>query len=264
MSELRIDEVKDRVELFGALGYDLGTIKNAFGNVVAMLNHTSDECFREPNAIINHIDNVLNDNDDIECIWEFDTSLFEINLMIANFLDNRTEIALKADEINRIRREYGILVNDEPIEPKDYECINGMRFNNVRSVKDVIYCILFYYSNKGLKIKRCLHCGRWFAAPKFDVDYCSRLSIAKGYTHLTCKAAAQNMRQECSRVKNRIETKARNSLKGQLTGGNPDFINQFQIKCDTYLKHKPFKSANNLSEYLSFLRNTDKKREWLK
>ncbi|MBP7186984.1 MAG: hypothetical protein KBA55_09540 [Ruminococcus sp.] len=167
-------------------------------------------------------------NDTMISFYGMDIGKISINNTIFEFFDNRIEIKLTLKELDIFRIKHNIRTEIRPLEYNDFEYINGMRFLFVNTVIDVFYCLLYYYAFEGQKLKRCEHCGRWFATTSFKNKYCDRLSTVEQYSHLKCEIAAQNMRQECSRVKKRIENRERNSLKGQLSNGKNTDIIEFQ------------------------------------
>jgi hypothetical protein len=200
-------------------------------------------------------------NDTMISFYGMDIGKISINNTIYEFFDNRSEITLTLKEVERFRITHNVRTELRPLEHRDFEYKNGIIFQSVNTVVDVFYCILFYHAYEGHKLKKCEHCGRWFVTNSYKNKYCNRNSTVEQYSHLPCERAAQNMRQECKRVKKRIENRERNSLKGQLSNGNNTDIIEFQKKCDKYLLHVPFSEATNLSEYLEFLKKTSKERK---
>ena len=78
---------------------------------------------------------------------------------------------------------------------------------------------------------------------------------------MSCEQAVRNIIQQCTRVKNRIETKIQLAEKGTYSY----FIIDFQNQCEVYKdKIKECPTAKNLTDYMSFLERVEKEREWLK
>lgn len=171
------------------------------------------------------------------------------------------------DEINDFRLQYHVRIEQLPLEHGDYKNTTGMRFFEIKTIYDVFYGILYYYAYEHLKLKRCEHCGRWFVTASYKTKYCNRKSTVERYSHLVCKDAAKNMKQECTRVKNRIETKAYSSKtqrSGKNKGSYNKYVEELQNKCKVYQDYTPYESADNLEAYHSFLRETEKQKGWLK
>ena len=200
-------------------------------------------------------------NDNMTEFYGMNIGIISINNTIHEFLNNRNEMTLTLKEVDIFRITHNVRTELRPLVHNDFEYKNGMKFQSVNTIIDVFYCLSYYHAFEGHKLKICEHCGRWFATNSFKNKYCERNSTVEQYSHLKCEIAAQNMKQECRRVKKRIENNLRNSLTGQLSNGNNAKIIEFQKKCENYLSYVPFSNATNLTEYLEFLRITAKEQK---
>lgn len=133
-------------------------------------------------------------------------------------------------------------------------------FENIKSLNQLLVCILYFYAYNDLKLVKCQHCGKWFATTTFKEKYCKRASPVAGYTHLKCEQAVRNIKQQCGRMKNNIETAANNAFnqKNQTESYN-QFIPVFNNQCNAYSST----SASELQKYLDFLKKTKEEKSWL-
>lgn len=132
--------------------------------------------------------------------------------------------------------------------------------DGVTSVCEIAYALLYYYAMNGLNLVKCEHCGRWFATDSFKHKFCNRKSPVPGYDKLNCEQAVQNIRQQCARVRNRVDTKARLTA---ATGGSP-FQDWFWQECNRRTEAiKKQASAERQIEYLSFLKEAENSKAWL-
>ncbi len=139
------------------------------------------------------------------------------------------------------------------------------------SLSDYYIAIAFEVLKRNYKYAVCQHCGKAFFKKSNregnNKKYCKRQSPCKGYEHLQCEQAVRNIKQECTRVKNRIETKANNHYKLSKISNIEiaPFNNDLYFLCEPYqtqIAKRP--NATLQEEYLSLLRKIDKGKEWLK
>lgn len=133
--------------------------------------------------------------------------------------------------------------------------------NNIR---DIVFSTVHFALENGYKFTQCQHCGKWFFKSSSRKDsntkYCKRNSPVPDYAHLNCEQAVRNIKQQCARVKNRIETKIQLAEKGTYSY----FIIDFQNQCEVYKdKIKECPTVENLTDYMSFLDKVEKDREWI-
>ena len=82
---------------------------------------------------------------------------------------------------------------------------------------------------------------------------------------MNCEQAVRNIKQQCGRKKNRIETKANNANKSDvLNHSYSEFVVDFQKQCDFHIERISERlTVENLSDYLCFLERVEKGKEWL-
>ncbi len=132
-------------------------------------------------------------------------------------------------------------------------------------IKDIIFASIHFALENGCKFVKCPHCERWFFKSSSRQDsntkYCKRKSLVSGYSHLNCEQAVRNIKQQFTRIKNRIETKAQLSEKNCVC----NYVWRFQNECSKFqdiIKESP--TVENITKYMEFLQTTEKEREWLK
>lgn len=240
--------------------WELGSTVNALGNIVHCVNSEFPGIDgTTPEDYINlAVEAILGNGCPQKEIWGLNltqASAYSVQL----FLQGETEIKLSPEyaEIWRIQHRT------KSVEPLDWVNANydqGLRVNDISDISDVFYGLIHYYAFHGLNLKKCEHCGRWFATNTFKKKYCSRNSLVPGYTHLNCEQAVRNIMQNCSRIKNRIDVKSRNAMRGS----DVSYFFDFQKQCDfPYQKAKKFPSAENLMSYHTFLKEAEKAKGWL-
>ena len=191
---------------------------------------------------------------------EIGTSLYDL----ISYIDGRSVIAPTLKDIEDLRIAKGMTVNYLPIKIGG---MDGMRFEGLKTVSEVMVAALYYYAYHEYKLVRCKHCGKWFATKTLKKEYCDRVSpcfgnIVGGKTPLSCEQAVRNILQKCGRMKNRIETKTQQTVTGQLHT-NP-FLEKFNSQCmPLYVTAKKFPTVNNLTSYYNFLKDTEKERGWI-
>lgn len=230
MKELIIEKEKDRVYILVDLSgfYDLGSINCAFGNVLSLLeSEFPEDNYKAPEFIVKYV---------------------------LDGLAGKEKVDFTLNDIEKMRIQYGIKINNFPLSITDFD--KGMKFQNISYPIEVVYALLYFYAYSGLKLVKCEHCGRWFATTTYKIKYCPRKSTFPGYTHLNCEQAVKNIRQQCLRVKNRIETKINSAQQLDFT-----MRLSFQEKCDSYYPTAP--TVENLEKYYTFLCDTEKRRAWI-
>ncbi len=71
----------------------------------------------------------------------------------------------------------------------------AITFKNLNTITQVLCSALYYYALNDYKIKKCAHCGKWFATKNGNIDYCGRKSPIEKYSHLKCVEAQQRIRK---------------------------------------------------------------------
>ena len=230
--------------------YRLGTTNCAFGNVVAMLEgEFPAENYEEVGYLTNTIINQLVGKGKSKTIWGISES-GTIMHTIYSFLSGKDKINLTLKDMEEMRILHGLNINYLPINRINID--DGIEFKNIKSIKEVIYSLLYYYAYNNLKLVKCEHCGRWFATTTLKNKYCPRKSTFSGYTQHNCEQAVRNISQELQREKKRIY----NAMTTYTTNYGNEEINNFLDKCSAFRdKIKNRASVENLSEYWEFLKN---------
>lgn len=191
---------------------------------------------------------------------EFGTSLIDLEL----FIGEKDILAPTLKDIEDMRIEYRMEKTFLPVGISDNE---GMRFEGLTTVTQVMVGALYYYAYHDYKLVKCKHCGKWFATKTLKKEYCDRESpcyghIVRGKEPLNCEQAVRNIFQKCGRIKNGIETCARQTISAQLYD-NP-FLDTFYNQCmPLYNTAKQFPTVENLTNYYNFLKDTKKAKGWL-
>lgn len=190
---------------------------------------------------------------------EIGTSLYDL----ISFIDGRSTIEPTLKDIEEMRISNRMAANYLPVSFDDKD---SMRFEGLKTVTQVMIATLYYYAYHDYKLVRCKHCGKWFATKSLKKQYCTRISpcfgvIINGKDPLKCEQAVRNIMQNCSRIKNRIETKAAVARRG----GDNSYLYCFVEECDKfYMAAKQDPSVFNLQNYYYFLKETEKSKGWLK
>lgn len=92
---------------------------------------------------------------------------------LLNFIDGRKVLAPTLKEIEELRISHQMKVNYLPVSFIERE---GMRFEGLHTVTQVLIAALYYYAYHDFKLVRCKHCGRWFATKSLKEEYCERVS----------------------------------------------------------------------------------------
>jgi hypothetical protein len=181
-----------------------GTVYAALENHFPMLN--TDELSER---IVKHVWQKMRGSTDENEVWIL--GLQEIGssfLALKSYIDNREVIVPTFEEVEEIRIQYFMTVNYLPEKIGNY---HGMRFENLKSVTQIMIAILYYYTLNHYKLVRCKHCGRWFATKTLKEEYCKRVSpcfgedgIINGKTPLSCEQAVRNIKQKQARRRRNI------------------------------------------------------------
>lgn len=183
-------------------------------------------------------------------------------LMLDPKFAHQTKIVLSIQDVEEMRIQNRMKSNYLPVSIADKE---SMRFEKLKSVSQILISILYYYAFYGFKLVRCRHCNKWFATKSFKEQYCRRLSpccgsLIKG--EHTCEQAVRNVTQNCTRIRNRIRTKASSTVSAQL--GNNSFILAFEDEnAPLELLARQHPTVENLTKYHKFLKETETARAWL-
>lgn len=206
--EFVIDEEKNLAYIvkpgktFKDYGYgSLGTIHCVFGNILSILENEIEppnyniETLSEyiVKHTVNGLENLRNG------VKVKQQAIYEIPIYwgdfvpIHTFLNNEDEIYLTLEDVEYFRISNKVKVHIFPFDITHPKQNKSLRVENIQSVTDIFYGLLYYYALKKLNLKRCEHCGRWFATPTFKQKYCPRKSPYPDYTHLFCKNAVDHL-----------------------------------------------------------------------
>lgn len=175
MSDLVIE--KERAYIRNGDGvFKLGTTKNALGNVIEMLEDDFPGEYTAQFAATAVL-NELNGKGSTKDIFGFRTSP-AIMLTVSGIVDGRDQIAIDLKDVERLRIEQRISIAPQPVSRISSDA--GLIFEDVHSVIEVVYGLLYFYAINDWKLCRCAHCHRWFAAKTFREKYCSRISPCYG------------------------------------------------------------------------------------
>ncbi|MBE6756662.1 MAG: hypothetical protein E7555_09420 [Ruminococcaceae bacterium] len=265
MSNFVIDKKKNRVYIPIAFEgvYDFGSIECSIGTIIEELEKEFPAInYVETGYATKRIRDKSAGKNITKTLWGFKENGFTIQA-IHIFLSGRDKIELTMQEVEEFRIMYGLSIKHTPLNLCDVN--EGLQVKNATSILDIVFHLLYYYTLNNLKLVKCEHCGRWFVTSNFKNKYCTRNSTVAGYTHLNCEQAVRNIKYQCGRKKNRIETKANNANKSDILNHSySEFVLNFQKQCDFFIdKISQRHTVENLSEYMCFLDKVEKGKEWL-
>lgn len=104
---------------------------------------------------------------------EIGTSLYDLLM----FIDGQDVLTPTLQDIEALRIRHRMSTNYLPVGINDE---NSMCFENLRSVTQVMIAALYYYAYNGFKLRRCKHCGMWFATKTLETEYCDNVSPCYG------------------------------------------------------------------------------------
>ncbi len=251
------------ISCFGDKGvFRLGSTSCAIGNIVALLmsefqiSHLNND---EYAALV--IRRVM--NQEPECYknvfgMKMSSSCACSIISFADSFDGKDKISLSLQDVEVWRVRHHVNKAVTPGNWLDVSYKEGLSIYNLTSNYEIIYGFLYYYAFNGLKLVKCEHCGRWFATDSLKNKYCTRNSPIERYSHLKCEQAVQNIRQQCGRMRNRIDAKARQTRNGEA------FQDWFWKQCNKRNEEiRKTASAESLTEYLTFLKQVESKKKWL-
>jgi len=256
MSKYRLIIDENRVTLWSDTGYGLTqATASFFGNIVSLLEDTFCDVaqrYENGDSLSNYIvertlQKLLEDTNNIQ-IWGFtdgDTTLWEIY----DFIAQRDFFYPTLAEIESLRISHRIRFAPLPF-------MNGeLQFDNLSSVFQVVYSVLYYYSYMGYGLKRCKLCGKWFAFKKENArsEFCDRRfsyidALGKKLEYPTCKDAREKIAARAKRRRDTIYNRlySREGFTGKLN----DFVKKAD-ELHNSIKENP--SISNLSKYEYFL-----------
>ena len=165
--------------------FDFGTTKNALGNIVSVLESEFSEVVglsagEYVQFVANNFNRYLLSSGKEKAdgahkkIWNLDCTPDAIWTVNSFFRSDKMALSLRELEIWRVHNHI-----PNHIRPKDYLNVDfskGIIVDNVRSVKEICFALLYFYAVNDLKLVKCEHCGRWFATDDLHFRYCTRES----------------------------------------------------------------------------------------
>ena len=104
---------------------------------------------------------------------EHGASLYDLLM----YIDGKDEIEPTFESIEDLRMLHRMTTNYLPIS---VDKPGSMRFENLQNVTHVVIAALYYYAYNKYTLKRCKHCGRWFATQNKKIEYCDNISPCYG------------------------------------------------------------------------------------
>lgn len=240
--------------------YHLGSTDHALGNILALLydefqEDISDYMISPGDAIAKRVIMDLQSNKPPKSmtIWGLNIPVSHIHSLIDFFeMEKGDCIPLNMKTVEEFRIDHQITTVYFPNDKSQIE--SGIHFD-VHDVKSLIYGLMYYYAMNDYKLKKCEHCGKWFATKSFKIKYCQRNSPVDKFTHLKCEQAVRNIKQEINRTKKLVY----NSLTTYTQNYGDEEINRFLDKCAEYSKLG--NNYKNLSEYYTFVKRYRKEQK---
>lgn len=269
--DIIIDPQKVTIQVSFSEVYCLGSTKNAFGNLIVALEGAFPEIKSISGSeygemILKRLSSKLSSNAGVqehkETLWSLKVSADNAYgvLNFAACFEGQEKVKLSMQNVEVWRIRHFVEKSVSPLDWLNASYDAGIRLDGITSIYDIVYALLLYYAMNNLKLVKCEHCGRWFATESFKCKYCNRKSPVPRYAKLNCEQAVQNIRQECSRIRNRIDIKAGATA---ATGGAP-FQDWFWSECTGRTEAiKKTATAERQMEYLNFLKETEKSKAWL-
>ena len=165
-----------------------------WGNALAMLENAFPASDHEkPEFWVANLVKAANDDQKATMIWgmqEFGNALYSMY----TFIDGRNIIKITREDIERLRITHNMTANFLPTNLADIS--EGMRFDNLSNVTQVLIAILYYYEYHGYSLVKCKHCGKWFATKSQKNEYCGRTSPC--YNLVVCGKKVLGSKRTCN------------------------------------------------------------------
>lgn len=126
-----------------------------------------------------------------------------------------------------------------------YECF---------SMRDGVFSILHYLFLNNYKLRKCEHCGKYFATKTLKTKYCNRFSPYKGYESMSCSIAVDH-------ILKKIKKRKGNVLKNMdrfYPEARPEFLHEYNI---VFEKEK---SVENLKQLETLTSKDYVRKHWYK
>ena len=192
----------------------------------------------------------------------------ENRFILAEFIGGRDEIKPTketSDRVEGMRIQYRMTTAYLPAHITGKE--EGMAFDGLRNVTELMIATLFYYVRNDLKLVKCAHCGKWFATKAPKQKYCNRPSpcvvktgqvkdgrfLIRSDDALPCKTAVDRIKID---QKNKYKALCEKlSWCGEYDEtGEYDELEEFKKQCREYGREiKKAPTVENLINYSRFL-----------
>ncbi len=247
----------------------IGNTENALGDIVSTLEQKFPFAVNStPQSYSEYIEKKFSNF--LQCKTETKTDifglkcsadyLFDINLFLNNSAE-KGKIRLTMQSVEIFRVHHNITKSAIPIDWNNVDYSKGLRIDNITSLYELFYGLLYYYAFNGLKLAKCEHCGRWFATNNFKNKYCQRKSTVIGCgVKKNCEAAVRYLCQKTKIIRKSVYNSIRNQANNTKKYVKDDVIQSeifdFSSKCDDFKNRlKEAYSAEVFTEYLKFLQN---------
>ena len=185
---------KDYLYLQNKDGVFRNSTLHFWGNALAMLENAFPASDHEkPEFWVANLVKAANDDQKATMIWgmqEFGNALYSMY----TFIDGRNIIKITREDIERLRITHNMTANFLPTNLADIS--EGMRFDNLSNVTQVLIAILYYYEYHGYSLAKCKHCGKWFATKSQKNEYCGRTSPC--YNLVVCGKKVLGSKRTCN------------------------------------------------------------------
>lgn len=185
---------KDYLYLQNKDGVFRNSTLHFWGNALAMLENAFPASDHEkPEFWVANLVKAANDDQKATMIWgmqEFGNALYSMY----TFIDGRNIIKITREDIERLRITHNMTANFLPTNLADIS--EGMRFDNLSNVTQVLIAILYYYEYHGYSLVKCKHCGKWFATNSQKNEYCGRTSPC--YNLVVCGKKVLGSKRTCN------------------------------------------------------------------
>ena len=146
-----------------------------FGDIFATLekNFPNFDYTQMSNTIVNHISNKLigkkEQNSYLFHCEEYGVTLYQL----LSFIDDKIVLTPTLKDIENLRITHRMTTTYLPININQS---GDMCFKGLKTVTQVMIAALYYYAYNGYKLKRCVHCEKWFATKTLKEEFCKRNS----------------------------------------------------------------------------------------
>lgn len=146
---------------------------NFFGNALSMLEKEFPNAGNDHAVVINNLTKVISGAEQPKKIWGINEHGGSLHF-IYDFIEGRDVIRLSYKDVEELR--ISCFMTTSPLPKSIINRDEGLCFSGLKSVKEVLIAILYYYAYNGYKLARCKHCRKWFATKTFKEEYCKRIS----------------------------------------------------------------------------------------